>query len=334
MKDDSPFPFLRLLLGAACVIIVMAGIRAASAILGPMLLSLLLAFAVVPFPKWLMRRFKFRKSSAIAMTAVAVAAFAVYVLLALDLATVLISAKLPIYEQHLAMLYQQFSDFLSAKNIVVPNLSVKELLTPERLREISRAVLPEAGSILSNGILISLLGFLFVIEMAEDIGSTPGPLAASLDFYGSDARSYVAVTAKSAGINALLNLAFLLVMGVDTPVIWAFLYFFLDFIPTLGFVIALIPPTFVTLLMYGWKRALVVAGGLVLTNLIVDNVVTPIFMKHAVDVSFLEITLSLVGWAFLLGLPGAVLAIPLTLALRKFIAKNVRAPEPAMNLSG
>jgi AI-2 transport protein TqsA len=99
-------------------------------------------------------------------------------------------------------------------------------------------------------------------------------------------------------------------------------------------VIALIPPTFVTLLMYGWKRALLVAGGLILTNLIVDNVITPIFMKHAVDVSVLDITLSLVIWAFLLGLTGAILAIPLTLALRKFVAKNSDEPEPALNLSG
>ena len=144
----------------------------------------------------------------------------------------------------------------------------------------------------------------------------------------------MAVTAKTAGINALLNLVFLLVMGVDTPVAWSFVYFFLDFIPTLGFVIALIPPTFVTLLMYGWKRALLVAGGLILTNLIVDNVITPIFMKHAVDVSFLDITLSLVSWAFLLGLTGAILAIPLTLAWRKFVAKNADEPRPALNLSG
>jgi AI-2 transport protein TqsA len=123
-------------------------------------------------------------------------------------------------------------------------------------------------------------------------------------------------------------------MGVDTPFVWSFLYFFLDFIPTLGFVIALVPPTFVTLLMYGWKRALVVAAGLILTNLIVDNVITPIFMKHAVDVSFLDITLSLVLWAFLLGLTGAILAIPLTLALRKFAARDSSEPEPALSLSG
>jgi len=70
------------------------------------------------------------------------------------------------------------------------------------------------------------------------------------------------------------------------------------------------------------------------TNLIVDNVVTPIFMKHAVDVSFLDITLSLVAWAYLLGLTGAILAIPLTLALRKFVTKNSSEPEPALSLSG
>ncbi|MGC1545216.1 MAG: AI-2E family transporter, partial [Candidatus Acidiferrales bacterium] len=219
-------------------------------------------------------------------------------------------------------------------NIVAPSLSVKGVLTPERLREISRAVLPEAGAIISNGMLIGLLAFLFIIEMAGEIGAKAGPLAESLAYYGSDAASYVSVTAKTAGINALINLVFLIVMGVDTPVVWSFLYFFLDFIPTLGFVVALLPPTFVTLLMYGWQRALLVAGGLILSNLIVDYTVTPIFMKHAVGVSFLEITLSLVGWAFLLGLTGAILAVPLTLALRKFVAKNVVQSEPALNLSG
>ncbi|MGA7029253.1 MAG: AI-2E family transporter [Candidatus Acidiferrales bacterium] len=334
MKDSSPYPVLRLVLGAACTIIILAGVKTASSILGPLLLSLLLAYAAVPFPRWLMLRFKLKKSSAIILTAVAVAAFGLYLLLALDLATVRIAAKLPIYEAQLANLYQQIAVFMNAHNIVAPSLSVKGVLTPERLREISRAVLPEAGAIISNGMLIGLLAFLFIIEMAGEIGAKAGPLAESLAYYGSDAASYVSVTAKTAGINALINLVFLIVMGVDTPVVWSFLYFFLDFIPTLGFVVALLPPTFVTLLMYGWQRALLVAGGLILSNLIVDYTVTPIFMKHAVGVSFLEITLSLVGWAFLLGLAGAILAVPLTLALRKFVAKNVVQSEPALNLSG
>jgi AI-2 transport protein TqsA len=334
MNDSSLTLMLRILLAAACTIIIMAGIRAASGILGPLLLGLLLAYAVVPLPKWIMRRFKLSKNWAMVWTAVAAFAFGLSLLLTLDVATVLISERLPIYEQHLASLYGQLVAFMTAHGIVAPSLSIKNVFTPERLSEVTRVLLPEAGAILSNGLLIFFFAFLFIMSMVEDIGVTQGPLAERLAYYASDSQRYVAVTAKTSGINALVNLIFLFLMGVDTPVVWSFLYFFLNFIPTLGFMIALVPPTFVTLLLYGWKRALLVACGLILTNLIVDNVVSPIFMKHAVDVSMLEITLSLVGWAFLFGLTGAILAIPLTLSLKKFLGRSLMEAPLVMEPSG
>ena len=327
-------PMLRFLLAFACTVIIMAGLRAAAPILGPLLLGLLLAYAIVPFPKWIMRRFKLTKSAAIALTAVAALAFSLYIVFALDIASLRIGEKLPTYLRHLTSLYAQLETSASAHGIAAPDLSIKQMLTTERLSEITRMLLPEAGVIISNGILISLFAFIFVVTMVEDIGVTQGPFAEKLAYYASDAQRYVAVTAKTSGINALANLIFLIVLGVDTPVVWSFLYFFLNFIPTLGYVIALLPPTFVTLLMYGWKRALVVACGLILTNLIVDNVVTPIFMKHVVDTSFLEITLSLLGWAFLLGLTGAILAIPLTLSLKKFVQKTLREEPLGLEPSG
>ena len=202
MTGNSFSPILQSLLGAACLVIIVWGIRTASDIVGPLLLGLLLAYAIVPFPKWLMRRFKFRKSKAIAITAAVVAASGLYLVLALDLATVRIETKLPTYEQHLASLCQQVAVFMSAHGIDVPNLSVKNVLTPERLHEFTHVVLPEVGAIISSGLLITLLAYLFVIEMAEEIGVKPSPLADSLAYYASDAQSYVAVTAKTAGINA------------------------------------------------------------------------------------------------------------------------------------
>jgi AI-2 transport protein TqsA len=324
---------LRFLQGAACTAVILWGVRAASPVLGPLLLALLLAYALVPFPRWLMRRFKLPKGTAMAMTVVVVVASGFVLLLFLDLATVRIKETLPIYEQHLAMLHEQVAASTSAHGINTPIDSVKNLLTPQQLREIAGVILTMMRAVISMGLVISLMAFLFIMEMA-DLGVNRSTLAERLDYYGSGAGNYVAVTARSAGINALLNLIFLMVMGVETPVVWSLLYFFLDFIPTLGFVIALVPPTFVTLLMFGWKRALVVACGLILTNLIVDNLVTPIFMRHAVDVSFLEITLSLVGWSFLLGLVGALVAIPLTLALKKFVAEGLRSEQCAVEPSG
>jgi len=334
VKDSAPSPILRFLQGAAYTVILLWGIRTASPVLGPCLLALLLAYAILPFPKWLMQRFKFRKSTAIAMTAVAAIAAGLYLLIMVDVGTARIAAKLPIYEQRVASLYGQVATSLGTQGIEAPSLSEKSVFTPERMREAARVVLPEAGAIVSSGLLVSLLAFLLLMELSEDIGVKRGPVGERLSYYATDSRRYVAVTAKTAGINALVNLAFLLVMGVDNPVAWSFLYFFLDFIPTLGFMIALVPPTLVTLLMFGWKRALLVACGLILTNVIVDNVLTPIFMKEAVDVSFLEITLSLVFWAFLLGLTGAILAIPLTLGAKKFFESSMKEVGPTPNPSG
>src|SRR5271163_3217520 len=188
---DNPLPssFLQFLLGAACTAIILWGIRAASEVLGPLLLGLLLAYAILPFPQWLMRRFKMSKRTAIVITAISVLCLGPYLLFALDLATVRISEKLPEYEVHLASLYQQATNFSSAHGIVAPSLSVESVFTPERLREITRVLLPEAGVIISHGMLIFLLAFLFVIEMLGDVGAKLSPLAQRLAVYGSDVRS-------------------------------------------------------------------------------------------------------------------------------------------------
>ena len=61
----------------------------------------------------------------------------------------------------------------------------------------------------------------------------------------------------------------------------------------------------------------------------VGNLVAPLFMKKAVEVSFLEITVSLVFWAFLLGPSGAILAVPLTLCLKKFLEIHSAGPASA-----
>ena len=334
MKNNSQNPLLPLLQGTAYIVIILWGARLLSDLLGPLLLSLLLAYAVAPFPKWLMHRFRLSKARATGLTAVALSATGLLVVSALELGVAGLTIRLPIYGQRLAGLYERVTVFLSAHGVEPTGLAVKNVLTPERLSEITVFLVPAAGAIFAKGALILLVAFLLIVEMLHGTEGKPGPLGEILAKHGFHSRKYVAVTAKTAGINALLNLVFLLAMGVDGAFLWVFLYFFLDFIPTLGFSIALIPPTFITLLMQGWKRALLVGCGLVLTNLIVDNLIMPMFAKRELSISFLEITLSLVGWTFLFGLPGAIMAIPMTLALKELVAKNFVQRELAKEASG
>ena len=61
---------------------------------------------------------------------------------------------------------------------------------------------------------------------------------------------------------------------------------------------------------------------MVLTETLGENVLKPILLKKMLDVSLLEVTLSLLGWGYLLGAAGAILSVPLTLALRRVINRG------------
>jgi predicted PurR-regulated permease PerM len=177
--------------------------------------------------------------------------------------------------------------------------------------------------VLSEGLIVLLLFSVLLVEMVEGGQKGRGRFSAAFECYGKDIQHYMALTAETGAINAAANLLLLLFLGVDFPVLWCILYFFLNFIPTLGFLLALVPPALLALLMHGWHTALAVVIGLIVTNTIVDNVVKPLFMKKGMDVSFLLVVASLVVWTFLLGSTGAILAIPLTMATRKFIQKRI-----------
>jgi predicted PurR-regulated permease PerM len=84
MADNPVSPLLRVLLGAACAVIILWGARAFSEILGPLLLGVNLAWAVAPFPQWLMRRFRLSKGRAAAVMAVTLGATMVLTLVAVE----------------------------------------------------------------------------------------------------------------------------------------------------------------------------------------------------------------------------------------------------------
>ena len=166
-----------------------------------------------------------------------------------------------------------------------------------------------------------MLSLLFLVEITEQDESKRGVFAKALAYYGGDVQAFIAVMGKTSAITALANLAVFVALGVDFPVLWAVLSFFMNFIPSVGFLVSLVPPVVVALLEMGWTKAVLVAVGMVLVNTAVEYVIQPRFMKKGLEVSFLEVTLSLMGWGYLLGAWGTVLAIPLTLSLKKLIAK-------------
>ena len=111
----------------------------------------------------------------------------------------------------------------------------------------------------------------------------------------------------------------MLVVGTDLALVWAVLAFVMNFVPNVGIILSVVPPVILTLLELGWQRALVVLAGFLVLNFVVDNLIKPRFMLSGLDVPPLVGLLSLVVWAYLLGPIGALLALPLTIALRRVL---------------
>jgi AI-2 transport protein TqsA len=329
MTEHVPPSLLRFLEAAACIVIILWGVNQASHVIMILLLSLLLAYCILPLPKWIMRRFKLSKGMAIALTVALMGVFYLVAYISLAESAYRMMARLPAYEGDLKGIFEQVAPFFSSHGIQFPGQSGAKWLSSDRIIGFARVGLPEALGLLSDRALIAILSLLAVILMAEEEGNKTR-LVAELEYYGRDVQRFIAISAKTGAITALANLALLAVLGVDFPVLWCVLYFFLHFIPNVGFIIALVPPTLLALLTLGWKRALLVAGGMVLTNLVADYVLTPIFMKKGVDISFLEIMLSLIVWGALLGPASGIVAIPLTLAFKKFAERFLKGGKSAM----
>ncbi len=321
MTVHSESRLLRSLQTAGLIVVIAWGVAKASHLISILLLSLLLAFSVLPLPKWIMRRFKMGKSAAVALTVTLLGVAYLTISAYLANAAYRLTARLPAYQERLQQEYGRIVPFLVSHGVQSANLSLESLFSPERLAEYARVIIPSALGSLSDLLLISLLSLLFVIEMAEEPARQSRPVA-MLILYGQDVRQFIAVSAKTGALTAVANLALLAIVGVEFPLLWCVLYFFLQFIPNLGSIAALIPPALLALLMFGWQKALIVAAGMIVTNLVAANVLNPIFLKKSVSITFLEIALSLIVWGALLGFWGSVVAIPLTLVLKRIVERS------------
>ena len=97
---------------------------------------------------------------------------------------------------------------------------------------------------------------------------------------------------------------------------WGLIAFLLNFIPTIGSIIAAIPAILLTLIQLGPLTAGLVAASYLAINILIGNVLEPKLMGRGLNLSPLVVFLSLVFWGWVLGPVGMLLSIPLTVMIK------------------
>lgn len=109
--------------------------------------------------------------------------------------------------------------------------------------------------------------------------------------------------------------AWLLIMDVDLVLVWVTLTFLLNYIPNLGSILAVIPPSLMALLQHGPMYGLATLGGLTVFEQVIGNFLDPRMQGRRLRVSPVVVLIALVFWSWLWGPAGALLAVPVTITL-------------------
>jgi len=318
----------QLLLGGACVVIIVAGLRAAAELVGFVLFAGLLATCISPLVEELVRR-GMARALALAITILVVMIGGLVLAAMLGASVVRLAQALPTYEARLHEMSAALQSLLARFGINAAEVLTREMLSSQRAIALATVLLGGILNTTSTALFLFILVALMLAELASyeaRAGDAGTGITARLLEVRRDVRKFVSLTALMGLITAVANVLLLVILGVDFPVMWGVLSFLFNFIPAIGGVLSILPPFVLALLEFGWTRALIVVIGFVLINNLVDMVLKPKLMQRGLDISILGSFVALLFWSWVLGPIGAVLSIPLTLLLKRGVAELLEEP--------
>lgn len=144
-----------------------------------------------------------------------------------------------------------------------------------------------------------------------------GPILESIDKINRSVQHYLGLKTLISFLTGALVTIVLGVAGVDFALLWGVLTFVLNFIPTIGSIVAILPPITITLFQSGSiGKTLIITVLLMSIQFTVGNVLEPKMMGKGLNLSPLVVLFSLIFWGWLWGIPGMLLSVPLTAAIR------------------
>jgi predicted PurR-regulated permease PerM len=305
------------LVGMACIFVIMFGIRGSAYIINPILLAAVITITVLPVPSRLTKR-GMPGWLALVLTIGMVVLVLLLVIAVLFVSITRLSTELPTYTTSTS---QQTTEETSTEtsSSTIATTSETSTETADQIGEVAQGVIERTLDLLVQLGWAAVI-FFFMISAAMSLptpsrlGLDPNvPTIGRVTALTEDIRKYMTVL---TGVNFLVGLGdtvFLLILGVDYAVLWGLLAWFMGYIPSIGFIIAMIPPVLMAYAQYGIETALIVLVGYILINGGVQNFIQPKIMGQRLRISPVVVFVSLFIWGYLLGGIGAILAVPMTL---------------------
>lgn len=310
----------------ASVVVVLAGIKSASAIIVPFLLSLFIAIILLP-------SYNYFKSKALPESLSLILVITLFIFF-LALVGKLIgnsvtefSANIDMYSYKINSYYRAVMLFAQEYGIEIPINELSTLLDSKKIMAFSTSILQSMGSMFADGFVIMLTVIFMMLESTHfakkiNLSDTDNTTMIHIQNISEKIKHYMALKALMSLLTGFIVWICLIYIGTDYAFLWAVLAFLFNFIPNIGSIVAAIPAVLITLVQLGSFSALLVSLVYVFVNTVVGSILEPKVMGKGLGLSTLVVFLSLLFWGWLLGVVGMLLSIPLTIMAKIALDTN------------
>ena len=316
-----------LLIGLASVVLIVAGMKAMSDLLSPILLSLFIVLVANPILSWLKGR---GLPSWLAYTIVVLSIVIVGLFGLFFLATSLnqLSRQLPTYTDQIEAQLTTLFRWLQTMGVTSEDIQSLEWLQPDQLLQFSVSVVSVLLGVVSKTGL-TLLVFIYMLASAPSFAKRLNQglahnqaMLARCDDFARSMSTYLLIKSWLGALTALIQILLMVIMGIDFAVLCGVLSFFANFIPNVGFYIALIPPLVLAIVKLGFLKAAIFGVVYALINNFFDIAIAPRYLSKGLDLSTAVGFLAVVIWTWILGPIGAFIALPLTVMVKKLLLES------------
>jgi predicted PurR-regulated permease PerM len=242
-------------------------------------------------------------------------------------------------------LQADLANWLWNQGLAIPATAVSEFDPGDLVRGLAVPGFTLALSVVSAGFLILLLTVFLVVE-----GSSFSRKLAKTDRLGKlnvqvirgaarDVQQYLLIKTATSAATGLLVAGLTTIVGLGHSLLFGLLAFILNYVPSIGSILASVPAIGLSLVTLGWVPAIGVAAGYMGINFLIGIGIEPRWAGDATDLSPTVVVLSMVFWGFVLGPVGALLSVPLTIIVRitasqseewSWLALLLRSPKGAL----
>ena len=239
----------------------------------------------------------------------------------------------PIYQKNIEALFKTFLQTFGLSNLPSMMELAKQVDVTSALSKLAGSLTVIAGN---TGIILIYVIFLLLEQRSlesklNSLFKEPDrrkKVHEILTEIQRDIEAYIAIKTLLSVVTGLMSYIILIFLGVDYSEFWAFLIFLLNYIPTVGSLIATIFPALLALIQFeSFTYFLVVFISIAVIQFVIGNIIEPRLMGRSLNLSALVVLFSLALWGSIWGVVGMFLCVPITVILM-IIFSNFEKTRP------